>query len=202
MNREYYPSYLVHYGVRGQRWGDRKYQNPDGSLTPEGRIRYGLGPGRNGGTNIAVPLGKRIATNSVVTSNKKPKFKFSDVSKERGNYIISEANKKHQDDSFQKQVNRARAKVVVKRFGGMLLPDIGAKAASRAINLAGMYATYKSNGKFMWDRRKQRIVDTSIGLISAIQNGYQVAKGVQEMRALNKVAPIKLKKNKNKKKNK
>lgn len=32
---------LLHYGVKGQKWGKRRYQNPDGSLTPEGRIRYG-----------------------------------------------------------------------------------------------------------------------------------------------------------------
>lgn len=31
---------LVHYGIRGQRWGERRFQNADGSLTPEGRIRY------------------------------------------------------------------------------------------------------------------------------------------------------------------
>lgn len=33
----------MHYGVLGQKWGTRRYQNPDGSLTPEGREHYGLG---------------------------------------------------------------------------------------------------------------------------------------------------------------
>lgn len=36
-------NYLVHYGVPGQKWGDRRWQNPDGSLTPEGRRHYGYG---------------------------------------------------------------------------------------------------------------------------------------------------------------
>ena len=31
---------LYHHGIKGQRWGMRRYQNPDGSLTPEGRKRY------------------------------------------------------------------------------------------------------------------------------------------------------------------
>ena len=31
--------YLEHHGIRGQRWGVRRYQNPDGSLTPEGKAR-------------------------------------------------------------------------------------------------------------------------------------------------------------------
>ena len=30
-------TYLAHHGVKGQRWGVRRYQNPDGSLTPKGK---------------------------------------------------------------------------------------------------------------------------------------------------------------------
>jgi len=32
--------YISHHGILGQHWGVRRYQNPDGSLTPEGRKRY------------------------------------------------------------------------------------------------------------------------------------------------------------------
>ena len=32
--------YLMHYGVKGQKWGIRRYQNANGSLTYEGRKRY------------------------------------------------------------------------------------------------------------------------------------------------------------------
>ena len=32
--------YLAHHGIKGQCWGFRRFQNPDGSLTPEGRARY------------------------------------------------------------------------------------------------------------------------------------------------------------------
>lgn len=38
--RPAYPNELYHHGIRGQKWGIRRYQNPDGSLTPEGRKRY------------------------------------------------------------------------------------------------------------------------------------------------------------------
>lgn len=34
--------YLAHHGVKGQKWGIRRYQNPDGSLTSEGMARYGI----------------------------------------------------------------------------------------------------------------------------------------------------------------
>ena len=35
-----HPTYLMHYGVKGQKWGVRRYQNKDGTLTNEGKKRY------------------------------------------------------------------------------------------------------------------------------------------------------------------
>lgn len=48
LNRGYYTAgipfsrhnSLAHYGRKGQKWGVRRFQNPDGSLAPEGRLRY------------------------------------------------------------------------------------------------------------------------------------------------------------------
>ena len=33
-------NHLVHHGIKGMKWGVRRYQNKDGSLTPEGQKRY------------------------------------------------------------------------------------------------------------------------------------------------------------------
>jgi len=38
--------YLMHYGIKGQKWGVRRYQNTDGSLTTAGRARYSKGSGK------------------------------------------------------------------------------------------------------------------------------------------------------------
>ena len=35
-----YSNELYHYGVKGQKWGIRRYQNEDGTLTDEGKKRY------------------------------------------------------------------------------------------------------------------------------------------------------------------
>lgn len=40
--------FLAHHGIKGQHWGERRYQNSDGSLTPLGRVRYGVGKAKEG----------------------------------------------------------------------------------------------------------------------------------------------------------
>ena len=37
--------YLDHSGIKGMKWGVRRYQNEDGSLTEAGKQRYGFGKG-------------------------------------------------------------------------------------------------------------------------------------------------------------
>lgn len=38
---------LEHHGILGQKWGIRRYQNEDGSLTSAGRDRYGVGDAKS-----------------------------------------------------------------------------------------------------------------------------------------------------------
>lgn len=42
--RKAYHNELYHHGIKGQRWGVRRYQNPDGSLTTAGKRRYLIRP--------------------------------------------------------------------------------------------------------------------------------------------------------------
>lgn len=53
--------FLEHHGIRNQKWGERRFQNEDGSLTQAGRERYGVGDGSHAST-----------TKSTTSSDKKP----------------------------------------------------------------------------------------------------------------------------------
>ena len=35
-------AWLAHHGIKGQKWGVRRFENPDGSLTEAGKERYKL----------------------------------------------------------------------------------------------------------------------------------------------------------------
>lgn len=57
-----YPDELMHHQVKGGKWGVRRWQYPDGSLTPEGRIHYGVGPARS---ESAEKAAERQATEDI-----------------------------------------------------------------------------------------------------------------------------------------
>lgn len=61
-----YNSYLAHFGIKGQRWGHRKYQNEDGSLTPEGIKRYRKNTDRIAKAKAEAERAKRYATKREV----------------------------------------------------------------------------------------------------------------------------------------
>ena len=61
-----YSDELYHFNVKGSHWRERRYQNEDGSLTPLGRIHYGVGKARKAYNDAA-----NRAWNSMVTSYKR-----------------------------------------------------------------------------------------------------------------------------------
>lgn len=67
-----YEPYMEHSGIKGMHWGIRRYQNPDGSLTPAGRSRYGVGPARKVKTTVgSVVKGLKRSTTNAVSRVKK-----------------------------------------------------------------------------------------------------------------------------------
>lgn len=64
MQNQYYwaltdEEYIAHHGILGQKWGIRRYQNPDGSLTTEGK-KHVYGAGASGGLESNLSRNRRI----------------------------------------------------------------------------------------------------------------------------------------------
>ena len=62
-----YSNELYHYGVKGQKWGIRRYQNPNGTLTEEGKIRYEVDPK----TGEASAEGKKLLKQDIDDQRKR-----------------------------------------------------------------------------------------------------------------------------------
>lgn len=56
---------LMHYGVLGMKWGVRRYQNTDGTLTEAGKRRLKRTARVSNAANKAIETGRKIKNNSV-----------------------------------------------------------------------------------------------------------------------------------------
>lgn len=64
---------LYHHGIKGQKWGVRRFQNEDRTLTPAGKERYGKGKsGKSGGENknsaINSDTAKKVAKTALAVA--------------------------------------------------------------------------------------------------------------------------------------
>ena len=68
---------LYHFGIKGQRWGVRRYQNPDGSLTAAGKERYGY----SDATGKMTRAGKKLYKKETKAYKKTDKIRQETVKK-------------------------------------------------------------------------------------------------------------------------
>ena len=113
--RPVYPNELMHSGVKGQKWGVRRYQNSDGTLTEAGKRRYN----RSYRKKIDDAVEKRMKTETNMTKR-------------------SAALAEIQDMSMRNVI-----KTMAGMYGGVIggaAASAGAAAAAAALSSAGMLA--------------------------------------------------------------
>lgn len=148
-----YQQYLAHYGVKGQKWGRRNYQNEDGSYTTEGAERYwGGGHGRQPGAGPSAPAapksGMRRSTLNGATrffSRITPSSKFRKRAYQRAYGV--DANDKSEEAVAEKQRRKKKA--------------IAIAATAAAVSVAALYgySTLKRNAirrNYTWASEIQR----------------------------------------------
>jgi len=104
-----YRSYLEHHGIPGMRWGVRRYQNSDGSLTNAGRKRYGDGIAKSSSERKAAKVQAKAAKRREKILNN-PKLL-----------------KKHLNEYSDKEINDA-----LKRFDQMQRLEGASRSRSKA----------------------------------------------------------------------
>ena len=85
----YEEEYLAHHGTKGQRWGVRRFQNSDGSLTAAGKLRYSVD---NGGRSISKKADPKSAAKEAA---KLERLKIKEAAKNEKNKEKLEKQKSH-----------------------------------------------------------------------------------------------------------
>ena len=126
----YSSSSLSHYGIKGQQWGERRFQNEDGSLTPEGMQRYGVGEGG------------KITSEGLATikSRYREDKQNSDLNKKlignkKLNENVSERRKKLEQEYIEKGFTKEQAQIKAynKENAEKILKIVGAVAVTAAV---------------------------------------------------------------------
>lgn len=102
MNSLYVESpFLEHHGIKGQKWGVRRFQNYDGTLTKLGRMRV---TGRN---NIKRNLGTTDDVNDIVRT----------LTKKEKEWLVADPKKDYIDKEREDEILSYKAKTFVTRVG-------------------------------------------------------------------------------------
>lgn len=151
--------YLAHHGVKGQKHGVRQWQNPDGSLTPAGRIHYGVGAAREKVGTAAKSIGKairkKIAPTNAELNAQIRKQKSKNLNKQKRRELRD--LKRGVDSDASSSSNKKAPKGQHKRFSEMSDQEIQdrIKRLKSEIELADLERT-KSMGP------GQRLVDKAL----------------------------------------
>lgn len=76
-------NYLEHHGIKGMKWYERRFQNEDGSLTPAGRERYGVGKPREASVAVRMKKSLKKAGSTIVNAAKTKAKAYADAAPER-----------------------------------------------------------------------------------------------------------------------
>ena len=121
---------LYHHGVPGQRWGFRRYQNPDGTLTPAGRRRA-----NKLAEKYAKVTGKKlIIKKRSVQGNEKQKPKT--ISEMSDQEIQAKINRMRLEDTYMSMIASRAPKPQVSR-GKKFINNIKRNVIAPALTDAG-----------------------------------------------------------------
>jgi len=151
---------LYHHGIKNMKWGVRRYQNEDGTLTPEGRARYGLSEERaRDFDSVNVSRKANLAVSTDYQNASKAANAASQAASRGGNIADRAAARERakakakidlsnqSDDEIRQKVNRMNLE---RQYKDLATQDVGAgkqyvgdilRDVGDAVSIAGSIAT-------------------------------------------------------------
>ena len=161
-------SFLEHSGVKNMKWGQRRYQNPDGSLTALGRIHYGIGQRR--AARAAAKKTKVMQSGDAKTVLKYRK-KLTDEEFDTAMVRVAKTDALKANAYAEK--NAKKAVKEAKKQQAQITKD-ERKKAEQVVN---QNAKQKTDSKDFWDKIAKAAV-ISGNLLSLYNNVNGIAKGL------------------------
>lgn len=144
-----YGDALSHHGIKGQKWGVRKYQNADGSLTAEGKRRYGVDDSSGGGS-ARFPLMKRTpaGSGSRATYESKQSARIANA-RDRLNYKSEKLEYKYKEAGLKTKTGLRKTLGTIAKVGAALGAIKLTKSILNGDAKASVGSGFKRGSKFV-----------------------------------------------------
>lgn len=173
------PDELFHHGVKGQKWGLRRFQNPDGTLTAQGRQRYKVdsGPRNVARAVFNTEIGQRLAVrrNKGYREDKKAineQYKQKSEGKSKEEKKVLKAERKA-------NLNEAKVATADAIFGGqthaankVMQTESTGKAIAKSLLMGGFGAKTYNNMRYQNGKTVNRGVAAVTGVLAQAASNY------------------------------
>jgi hypothetical protein len=134
---------LYHHGIKGQKWGIRRYQYADGTYTPAGRKRYGVSQSSSNAQRVATMMGMRVKDVVNTARTQVTGRQYVDTYLKRGTtFARIQTSKEFENFAFYATYKKADSDKYMGLFGKNLTSraNSDAKRAEKTANASGSEA--------------------------------------------------------------